>query len=106
MIEKNDLEFMAHRYAMNMQRLTGEHFYRHLARARKVVRLIEKMKRGNVSFTYLGQDGIMHDVKGTLMRYEKDFKEIYRTKPDNRFILYYNTTVEAWRAFQATGLAL
>jgi hypothetical protein len=103
---QKELELMAHRYAMNMQRLTGEHLYCHLAKARGIVRLVEEMKKGNASFTYLGQDGMMHTVKGTLTRYEKDFKRTYRTKPDNRFILYYDTQIDAWRTFQAINLKL
>jgi hypothetical protein len=106
MTEKEELEVMAYKYAMNMQRLTGKHFHCHLAKAREVVRLIEEMKRGSASFTYLGQDGIMRNVKGTLTRYEKDFKRNYQANPDSRFVLYYDTTIGAWRTFQATGLAL
>jgi hypothetical protein len=86
--------------------LTGVHFSCHLAKARKVVLLIEKMKSGTVTFTYVGQDGVERTVRGTLTRYEKDFKKPYRTNPDSWFIVYYNTEVEGWRAFQVTGIVV
>jgi hypothetical protein len=102
--ENEELKKMAYLYAVNMQRQTGKHLYYYLAKARAVVELIGKMKKGEASFTYLGQDGVIHRVKGTLIRHEKDFKKPYVINPESRFVLYYDTEIGAWRAFQAIGM--
>jgi len=102
-LEEN-IEFMAYQYAQNIQRLTGIHMYNHLTKTRAAVTLIRDMKKGVVEFTFNGQDGITHKVKGTLIHYEKDFKQLHKINPKNRFILYYNTKLKAWRTFQITGL--
>lgn len=99
-----NIESMAHHYALNMQRRTGKQMSHHLLQARAAVMLIEKMRKGITEFTFNGQDGMLHKVKGTLIDYEKDFKQIHEMKPKNRFIVYYDTLIKAWRAFQITGL--
>jgi len=99
-----NIESMTHNYALNMQRRTGKQMRHHLLQARAAVMLIEKMRKGITEFTFNGQDGMLHKVKGTLIHYEKDFKQTHEMKPKNRFIVYYDTLIKAWRAFQITGL--
>jgi len=103
-MKETNLEFEAHRFALAMQRMTGEHMCHYLPVARAAVALIREMEKGVTVFSYMGQDGILHKVKGTLTDYETCFKRPYRMNPGNRFILYYNTKLKAWRTFHAIGL--
>jgi len=101
---EENIEIIVYQYAQNMQRLTGIHMYYHLTQSRAAVTLVRDMRKGVVEFTFIGQDGITYKVKGTLAHYEKDFRKQHEIKPENRFILYYNTQLKAWRTFQVTGL--
>ena len=101
---EENTEIIAHLYAMNMQRITGKHMHHHLSKGRAAAMLIKEMKKNVVEFTFNGQDGITHKVKGTLARYDRDFRKLYQINPNNRFIPYYNTKLKAWRTFQVTGL--
>ena len=101
---EENIEILAHQYALNMQRVTGKQMFHPLPQARAAVTLIGKMRKGITEFTFNGQDGIIHKVRGTLTPYEKAFKQLHKINPQNRFILYYNTQLKAWRTFQITGL--
>lgn len=95
---------MVMQYTFTLQRLTAQPRYARLKQAEDIVRLEEEMQNGVVAFSYLGQDNEIHHVKGTLRHYMKDFKCPYRAKPYNRFLLYYNPEIGAWRMFQVNGL--
>lgn len=106
-LENNaSLGLLTLQYAQTIQRLTGKPRQVLMEQAEQVATLVQEMKTGVIPFIYIGQDGVIHKVKGTLKPYQDCFKSPYFPKPYNRFVLYYNPELQAWRTFQLTGFFL
>lgn len=102
--EESRLRNRVIQYAATLQRLTARPRYAHMKRAEEIVRLEQLMLSGTARFSYLGQDGGIRHIKGTLINYMENFGVPYRAKPYSRFMLYYDLEDKAWKTFQVTGL--
>lgn len=93
-------------FAQTIQRITGKPRQALMEQAEQAAILVQGMKSNVVSFAFIGQDGMVHKEKGTLVHYLRDFKRPYRAKPYSRFILYYSVEKRVWRTFQVQGLVI
>lgn len=69
--------------------------------AHQIATLVRRMHQGEVRFSYTKQDGEVRHATGTLAGYEHTFHRSYQPRPENTFIVYYDTEAHGWRTFHA-----
>lgn len=72
-----------------------------LVTAHRIGALIRQMHHDTVRFCYTKQDGTVRHASGTLTGYEHSFHRPYTPRPENTFVVYYDTEAKGWRTFHA-----
>ncbi|WP_321332444.1 SH3 beta-barrel fold-containing protein [uncultured Bacteroides sp.] len=72
--------------------------------ARQAEQLFQKMLGEEVEFSYLGQNGEIKNVRGTLNYYQQAFKHPYTPNPRNIFMPYYDLNAHRWCTFHVAFL--
>ncbi len=75
-----------------------------LRQAHLAEQLLTALRRGEVCFGYVKQDGTTRHARGTLTGYRYSFRRPYQPRPENLFMVYYDLDCQGWRTCRVVSL--